>query len=558
MATYFGSKEINSLLSDVLKHTSSPASDSSSDCSDLLAAKQGQGPPTASGGRNRLSQPQSQTPGSAGSSFDFDSHKSLIIRRIVSPASGIIRRRQQHLWQSGERRRRSVQILAMDSLQPLLQTIRDPDVRVSVCKTILQSFFQQDQQDTATATADGAEESANDGAHEEDDQDDDQERDTYLDALHNLSFYCKTLHDSVSLISLEDERRDVAALITHYLRLILFCPFLDREQRFSLLLDARSDYYAMDQVLSFLVFAVNSLTCRQKQQEKSDSSSSGRDFVRSCLAYSFTTIPSIEDPITKLQLYAHSAEMALANAALSQLDSFLKAGMQLLSHLPTRRPADAGDNAATAAAAGPESSQAASPAAPSYDSFFVSYCDKLLSILLFVPDHPDHEPLYLLKGLANVIAGHEFEDPDMRFMVQLDLMSFLSMASQPQYPPMMQHAGIDSNDVLYGGDEHESFVQDIQSLMQETMQQHLLPHIAQVQVEERKAELCLQLFSRLLLYSDLSRSHKLAVRLWSLMGKYAATTATEPVGRNPVDRRRAFRVSLSGVSRSCGEGLTRE
>lgn len=456
MAEHFSAREINSLLNDVIKHT---AADSSSIVSIDSA--------------------------SSGATSD-SSLKSVILCRVVATGS------------------RS--ILAMDSIQPLIQSIRDPDVRVSVSRTILQSCCVQQQQllleqesETEAETVDRQR------WHPDDEQ--------WLDVLHTLSFCCRTVHDSVSAISLEDERREVANLLTGYLRLVTFCPVLDREQRFTLLQDARSDYFAkMDSVLSFLVYAVNSLIAPSSNSCEPPS----RHFVRSCLAFAFTTIPSIDDPVSKLLLYAQSAEMGLANAALSQLDSFLKAGMQLLSQ-------QSGNTVVVS------------------DSFFASYCRKLLSLLLVVPDHPDHEPLYLLKGLVAVVSGHDFQSEEVRFLLRLDLMCFLSVASQSEYPV---HAdGVDSNDVLYGGcesgEERAAFVTTVTSLMRETMDQ-LLQHLTpgqgpaagagqgssgdkgQEDVDEawmRRADLCLHLFTRLVTFSDLSRSHKLATRLWHLMRK---------------------------------------
>ena len=44
-------------------------------------------------------------------------------------------------------------------------------------------------------------------------------------------------------------------------------------------------------------------------------------FVRACLAYSFITIPSLNNPLSKLKLYLESAQVALLNQCLSQCKS---------------------------------------------------------------------------------------------------------------------------------------------------------------------------------------------------------------------------------------------
>jgi hypothetical protein len=234
-----------------------------------------------------------------------------------------------------------------------------------------------------------------------------------IDVLNNLGFLCQIVHDSISAISLEDEKRDIALLITGYLRLVLFSPGLDIETRFKLLQEARANYFNIDQVLTFLVYAVNSLPSRQEDRNRSS------DFVRTCLAYSFTTIPSIEDPVQRLQLYLNSSEVALSNGCLSQLETFLKTTIKELSLLP--RSTEGHDGSLI-----------------NLESSFSTTCSSLMTLLLVTPDHPDHEILYLLKGLLNMIEHHDSQTSDLKAKLYLKLLTFLSWASQETYPLLFQ------------------------------------------------------------------------------------------------------------------------
>jgi hypothetical protein len=45
-------------------------------------------------------------------------------------------------------------------------------------------------------------------------------------------------------------------------------------------------------------------------------------YLKACVAYSFITIPSLSNPILKLQLYLESSHVALINQCLSQCKAF--------------------------------------------------------------------------------------------------------------------------------------------------------------------------------------------------------------------------------------------
>lgn len=276
-----------------------------------------------------------------------------------------------------------LELMAMDTVIPLVESINDDGVRLAIAKEIVSNFLK-----TCSEFDIGVD---------------------FIEVLNNLGFLCQVIHDSVTAVSLEDEKRDIAILITGYLRLVVFSPGIDIETRLKLLQEARSSFFNIDSVLSFLVHAVNSLPFMAGKSRLP------MDFIKTCLAYAFITVPAITDPVLKLQLYLSSCQVALVNACLSQLDSFVKAAINLLSHLPKSHVSSDGHPI-------------------SYDSFFCSYTCELLSVLLFVPDHPDHEPLYLTKGLMSVIETRDFDSPDTRIRLCLELLTLLSWVAQEKYP----------------------------------------------------------------------------------------------------------------------------
>ena len=282
-------------------------------------------------------------------------------------------------------------LMSMETIVHFMQSFNEDSTRISVSKFIVTSFTKK-----MNRAVDEY------GIQEEN-----------IDVLNNLNFLCQIIHDSVSAISLEDEKREISLLITAYLRLVLFCPGLDIETRFKLLQEARASFFNIDQVLSFLIFAVNSLPMTD------DGKKMPSDFVRTCLAYSFTTIPSIEDLVLKLQLYLNSCEVALSNACLSQLETFIKTIVNLLSQLPRNQETHDGQTV-------------------SLETVFLSTCCSLLTLLLVTPDHPDHEPLYLVKGLINMIETHDSQSGDIKASLYLKVLTFLSWCSQETYPVIIE------------------------------------------------------------------------------------------------------------------------
>jgi hypothetical protein len=56
-----------------------------------------------------------------------------------------------------------------------------------------------------------------------------------------------------------------------------------------------------------------------------------RGFLSACIAYSFITIPSLDNNYTQLQLYHLTSQVAYANQCVSQGDACLKAAINLLN-----------------------------------------------------------------------------------------------------------------------------------------------------------------------------------------------------------------------------------
>ncbi|KAG8513499.1 VPS35 endosomal protein sorting factor-like, partial [Galemys pyrenaicus] len=183
-------------------------------------------------------------------------------------------------------------LFSVEKFLPFLDMFQKESVRVEVCKCIMEVFIKHQQEPT---------------------------KDPVI--LNALLHVCKTMHDSVNALTLEDEKRMLAYLINGFIKMVIlgipisslrfcFIPFglyvllqclchkdevsfgRDFEQQLSFYVEARSMFCNLEPVLVQLIHA--------------------------CVAYCFITIPSLVGIFTRLNLYLHSGQVALANQCLSQ------------------------------------------------------------------------------------------------------------------------------------------------------------------------------------------------------------------------------------------------
>ncbi|XP_010156050.1 PREDICTED: UPF0505 protein C16orf62-like, partial [Eurypyga helias] len=124
------------------------------------------------------------------------------------------------------------------------------------------------------------------------------------------------MHDSVNALTLDDEKRMLATLINGFIKMVSFGR--DFEQQLSFYVEARSMFCNLEPVLVQLIHSVNQLAMETRKVMKGNHSRKTAAFVRACVAFCFITIPSLSSIFTRLNLYLHSGQVALANQCLSQ------------------------------------------------------------------------------------------------------------------------------------------------------------------------------------------------------------------------------------------------
>uniref|UniRef100_A0A670YJE1 VPS35 endosomal protein-sorting factor-like n=1 Tax=Pseudonaja textilis TaxID=8673 RepID=A0A670YJE1_PSETE len=311
---------------------------------------------------------------------------------------------------------------------------------------------------------------------------------------------CKCIMQAfINALTLEDEKRTLASLINGFVRMVSFGR--DFEQQLNFYVEARSMFCNLEPVLVQLIHSVNQLAMETRKVMKGNHSRKTAAFVRACVAFCFITIPSLTGIFTRLNLYLHSGQVALANQCLSQADAFFRAAISLVPEVPKMISIDG-------------------KLRPS-EAYLLEFLCNFFSTLLIVPDHPEQGVLFLVRGLLNVIQDYTWEDnSDDKVKIYTNVVHLLSAMGQETY---LYHIDkVESNDTLYGGDT--KFLAETSRLC-ETVISQILEHLKNLGKDEtlkRQSHLALCFFNSLLAHADLrnNKLNQLAVNLWNLAQKH--------------------------------------
>lgn len=383
-------------------------------------------------------------------------------------------------------------LFTMDHFLPFLDMFQKENVKVDVCKMIMEAFIKYQVEPTSDPVI-----------------------------VNAIMFICKTMHDSVTALTLEDEKRQISSLICSFIHKISFGR--DFEQQLTFYVEARATFSNLDIVIMQLVQNVNLLAMRTRQIVKGHHTRKTSAFVKSCAAYSYITIPSLMDVFSRLELYLVSGQVALLNQCLSQADSFFKAAIGLLFEVPLIIEMDGKHR--------------------SSEPFLLSYINCFFSTLLVVPDHPEQEPLYLIRGLLKMINEYNWEhNSDARIQLYLNMFNLLSAASQESY--IYHIEGVDSNDALYGGDE--KFISEINKLCSLVIDKVLihLKYLGDKGLTKRQSNLALELLGRIITFGDLNNNSlaNLAYNLWTLAHRHGHYDAKFSVQTLQLMKRKASKL----------------
>lgn len=361
-------------------------------------------------------------------------------------------------------------LLAMDNFLPLIDLFHKESIKVEVCKTIIEGISTQ----TSPIT------------------------DPII--INALMFIARIMHDSVSALTVEDEKRQIGQLICGIVQRVDYGR--DFEKQLNFYAEARAAFPNLDSVHIQLVQCVNRLSVDTRKIVRGHHTRRTSAFVRACAAFCFITIPSLTLVYTRLQLYLLSGQVALLNQCLGQADACFKAALSLVPEMPKTIDIDGRQ----------KSSQ----------PYLLSYLSNFLSTLLVVPDSPEHGVLYLMRGLLNAVQRCFEENTSMKTYLYLRVLDLLSTIVQENYPYHVEK--VDSNDKLYGSDQ--KFISEVNKISSKIVEEILshLKYLGSTDQLEKQATLALELFNCFIIRADLRDPQlaHMAVNLWNLSVRHGS------------------------------------
>lgn len=177
-------------------------------------------------------------------------------------------------------------LLTMNNFLPLIDLFHKESIKVEVCKNIIEGFSDQSGPITDPII------------------------------INALMFIARIMHDSVSALTVDDEKRQIGALICGLVQRVDYGR--DFEKQLNFYAEARAAFPNLDSVHIQLVQCVNRQAVETRRIVRGHHTRRTAAFVRACAAYCFITIPSLTLVQTRLQLYLLSGQVALLNQCLGQ------------------------------------------------------------------------------------------------------------------------------------------------------------------------------------------------------------------------------------------------
>eukprot|EP00644_Phytophthora_capsici_P004776 jgi/Phyca11/557901/estExt2_Genewise1.C_PHYCAscaffold_10062 len=314
---------------------------------------------------------------------------------------------------------------------------------------------------------------------------------------HTLLVVCCRVHDALDSLSTASERaeanRDISAFITRlgYVNETGSERAQDEEQEALLMLytECRRAFYKLEPIQVLLSTMVLRLAMHVHKQIGAGvggkkRAHARRNFIQSCLAFAHITIPSIESALEKLQLLVSAANVALVTNCIPQMDALVKATVVLLADLDlsTIQSASRSENSAYQGASCGTVGLfgAAGISSSSTVDRIVQVIAQLMSVLVYAPSLNDDDAFYFVTALRKAVLERMVWIPQSsssislrleagvaKVRVLLMLVQLYALWAQRSLPGRL--IGVDSNDVLYGGDD--LFFNEVQTRFSSTVEE---------------------------------------------------------------------------------------
>lgn len=258
----------------------------------------------------------------------------------------------------------------------------------------------------------------------------------------------QSLHDVLDHSNMKnDDSQQPARLISRFVNMVDYGPELERHLAF--LLECRGAFGGINDLKETLVHSSNRLAVKAMKDGENHAS-----FVKSCIAFSEVTIPSVPSCVKQLNLYLETVEVALLGGLVSHSDGLLDSAILCLQNM------DQMDDLRL----------------PSDVDGILSLMRKLCSLLVLVPGNPQQGVTHVLRSMLALISSQSWVSSRTRTRLLCTILSLAATLSQFELPYHGNPELVLANDRLFFGDP--TYLQELLSLSASTLQ-NLVDNILQ-------------------------------------------------------------------------------
>ncbi|KAH7842024.1 hypothetical protein Vadar_000616 [Vaccinium darrowii] len=258
----------------------------------------------------------------------------------------------------------------------------------------------------------------------------------------------QSLHDVLDHSNMKnDDSQQPARLISRFVNMVDYGPELERHLAF--LLECRAAFGGINDLKETLVHSSNRLAVKAMKDGENHAS-----FVKSCIAFSEVTIPSVPSCVKQLNLYLETVEVALLGGLVSHSDGLLDSAILCLQNM------DQMDDLRL----------------PSDVDGILSLMRKLCSLLVLVPGNPQQGVTHVLRNMLALISSQSWVSSRTRTRLLCTILSLAAALSQFELPYHGNPELVLGNDRLFFGDP--TYLQELLSLSASTLQ-NLVDNIMQ-------------------------------------------------------------------------------
>ncbi|KAL7217914.1 hypothetical protein ACSBR2_011193 [Camellia fascicularis] len=244
----------------------------------------------------------------------------------------------------------------------------------------------------------------------------------------------QSLHDGIDYSNMrDDDNQQRARLISRFVNMVDYGMEVERQLAF--LVECRGAFRSINELKETLVHSSNCLAVKAMKDGQKHLS-----FVKSCIAYSEVTIPSVPSRVRQFILYLETAEIALLGGLVSHSDGLLDSAIICLQTLDLM-----------------DGSQLSNEV-----DGILSLIRKLCSLLVLVPGNPERGVTYIPRCMLTLINSQSWMTSRMRTMVLCAIVSLAATLSQFKLPYHANHVEMLGNDHLFFGDP--TYLQEFLSL----------------------------------------------------------------------------------------------